>query len=373
MIKKFIFSALTLSFTLSLAQKTATTVWHQLGVKAEPSKDSKEVGKIFFGENVTTTPERIEVSEDRKRTYVKLSLPDGKEGWINEYLLIPEGEGVVINTQTAAIRNPKDPKTFLVGMNFEAGEPVVKTEFSGKYAYIIGVEKNKKGWVPIENLYMGQEEVRAAVLLQKAKWEKNVVKRANTLTKLQNSPEITYLKMKPLIDAEAENAKALAENASPEEKAAAEPIVASSRGMGKKPNTNVSSNNNSNARLANAKFDWIVPRSLLSMKAKNLGKNVKKEVISVHQQNYWKYAEKLNLIEVTDAKEGSGFKCYHNYLPVGTRVMLSLPNEAGAIELQVVGTLATKNGLGLTAGTMARIFGKEPPSEINIQFYGKAE
>ena len=129
----------------SIAQE-AVCAWDRIPVLIAPDKTAAQVGFVRFGTDpVKTTYETITVQEDYKRTYVKIILADGTQGWINQYLLVSGGEAAVVKYDSDLFQNPVDGVTKVRGGGLSAGEPVIKTEFNGPYVHIVTKNKEKSG------------------------------------------------------------------------------------------------------------------------------------------------------------------------------------------------------------------------------------
>lgn len=337
---------------ISLAQ-TAVTAWERIGIMIAPSKTSTQIAAIRFGvDPVTLTDEKIQVQEDRKRTYVKVVLPDGTMGWVNEYLMIPNGEGALIRQTTDVFQNPVDGITMVRGVAFEAGEPVVKSEFNGAYAFVYGRDRKKSGWVRVESLIFDAREIRTALLLQKAKEEKNIAKRIEKLDEIRNQSDFSSFEIAYLVNNELSEAQSLF--------ASGTTTIADNRDV-------VMTTATPTKPMRGGDFSTAKTWSERVIKPGDALENV----LVVGDKVYSRNEQKLSLIQVTDPtrSNSTAFTCYHKSLPIGSKIQMFFPDNPGFIELEVIGNLKQNDGLGFAAGTIKRLFGDQIPESVNIQYF----
>lgn len=101
-----------------------------------------------------------------------------------------------------------------------------------------------------------------------------------------------------------------------------------------------------------------------------INKKAKKEVQKIYQVRN-KYTETLKLVqtvEVNNAKSVA-YTCYHPTLPIGTHIAIKLPKNEGFIEFVVVGKSNNKEGLGISPSMIERLFGKKPPTTVEIEYF----
>jgi len=366
---------------LGLSQN-GVTAWESIGIRIAPDKTSQQIGTVRFGTDIMKmTDEKEEVEEDKKqRTYLKVVLADGTEGWINDYLIIPNGEGAVIIKQTPVFKNPKTSNETLKNWTFEAGDPVIKTDVAGDYAYIYSERKEKKGWVPLKCLAVSPSEVKVAMLLKKALAETDEKAKMKSLQNIRNMSGLEDLKMVKVVERSFQkvvNGVDMPDNPDESKERGGDEVAeqpaqrdltpekpAKKDSVKPKPQPPVAQSK----PMPVANNISFVPTSL---DASKISADAQKDKVQAQNQHYWKYSETLLLVEIEDEDETSAFRCYHNYLPEGTKILVKLPEEAGFLECMVVGGLKTQKGLGFTAAAIKRIFGENPPAEVEIQFFTK--
>lgn len=171
---------------VNVAEETETSniaicLWGKVGLREEAGAKAKYLTTIYFGEKIELLGESQEI-ESEKRTYVKVGLSDGKEGWVNEYLIATDAELAVASNTIDVYRRP-DLMT-ASGKKLERGEivAVMETDKEG-WVQILGKEKAKEGWVQTSgnNLTTHEVDVTVAVLVQKAMQEDTPAKKEEAL------------------------------------------------------------------------------------------------------------------------------------------------------------------------------------------------
>ena len=158
-------------------EKVAICVWNVAGLRQEPgnqdyTKDKKKnyLEAIIYGEKVEMLGEEVEI-ESESRTYMKVRLQDGQEGWVHDYLFEKNGTLAVVIKETELYRRP-DFMT-LRDDKFDPGEILVTMERQGEWLHVSGREKRKKGWIKVaDNLSANTRDVKIALLYFKALQDK---------------------------------------------------------------------------------------------------------------------------------------------------------------------------------------------------------
>lgn len=370
--KKLLLSTCLFAFVSGVFAQSAVTAWDRIGILIAPGKTSTQIGAIKFGTDpVLLTGDRSPVQEDKKvRTYAKVILEDGKAGWVNEYLLIPDGEAAVVTKRSGAYQLPEENASMLRGIEFTPGEPVIKTAFNGPFVYVFSRNKEKQGWIMAESIVWGGDEVKNALLFQKAMAEPVLEKRIQKLMEIRNQEGFDYLQIAGIINEAFINTNAQAETQTAL-------VYASSE---------VSINEGENERSVNGELRGKEGNNIISIA--DLGASTpsitpleeersvpqpstSKEAISYKGKNYMMNKETIGLVEVTDAKNSNGFVCYHKTLPKGAKIQVMLPEGAGFVELEVIGNLTKTEGLGMTKGLLTRIYGNTLPEMAEIRYFTK--
>ena len=163
--------------------RAATCVYPYAGLRKEPgiqekTKDGEKnyIIPIVYGERVEMLGESVE-NEKEKRTYIKVRLKDGQEGWVHQYLFESHAILAAVTTESELYRRP-DLMT-LREDKLEVGEIIVVIEDSMSLSYkedwlhVSNREKKKKGWIRRANvLSFSQTDVQLALRYYIAKQSK---------------------------------------------------------------------------------------------------------------------------------------------------------------------------------------------------------
>ncbi len=337
----------------SMAQE-AVCAWDKIPVLIAPDKTSAQVGYVRFGTDpVKTTYETITVQEDYKRTYVKIILADGTQGWINQYLLVNNGEAAVVKYDMNLFQNPVDGVTKVKGGELKSGEPVIKTEFNGPYVHIVTKNKEKSGWVPAESLVFGKEEVVNALLLQKANAEKDPKKRVKRIQEIRSQNGFSSLQIASVVDNSYLEATASTYRGPSEEDPSQSVAV---RGDGGGGIASTSGSTKLTERIAKP------------------GLNTNQQYVQVGNQTYLKNTSFLPIVEATlENVKMPEFGCLHKTLPIGTKINMYFPDNTGFVELEVIENLREYEGLGLSPSLIKRFFNGIAPETVAIQYFTQVE
>jgi uncharacterized protein YgiM (DUF1202 family) len=180
----------------------AICLWDKAGLREKPgagTKDNAYLATMVFGETVGLTGESVEVAEE-KRTYVAVRLSDGKEGWVNAYLL-------ALNAQLAAAVGPielyRRPDLLTAkGERFEAGELLaIIPGDNPDWVEVMGKEKKREGWVQkSQQMTEDKVDVAVAVLYAQAMGEKNPAKRETLLQSISENTSFGKSQLIRMID-----------------------------------------------------------------------------------------------------------------------------------------------------------------------------
>ncbi|GAB4419533.1 MAG: hypothetical protein OHK0039_32060 [Bacteroidia bacterium] len=169
--------------------RVAICVWDKVGLRVEAgekkyTKDGKNnyVETIYYGERVELLGEE-EFVKERNRTYMRVRLKDGQEGWVHDYVFEQHGRLAAVVKPAEIYRRP-DPMT-LRDDRIMPGEIVVVIEDSipqPGWLHISGREKRKKGWVQNEAfISFAPQDIKAALLYFRATQEPPGENRLNRL------------------------------------------------------------------------------------------------------------------------------------------------------------------------------------------------
>ena len=166
---------------------SAVSVWDGHSLRAEPDGKSKWLASVSFGEKMTLLGES---KSDDKRTYEKVVLLDGKEGWVRDDLIHKGGTFGVVTKSAQIYSRPSISN--IADKNVEFGTLVVvkqeKEEFKEFIAKNDKKNNRQRGWVLGGSTVTTDEtDIAVAVLLEKAKSESNRTKRKSMLESIYNN------------------------------------------------------------------------------------------------------------------------------------------------------------------------------------------
>lgn len=382
------------------AQVSAICAYEKGFIRQSPSQKAEVVQTISFGkEKVFLAEEQKTVAEERNRIYEKVTTEEGETGWIWQEVLVREGYGAVV--MVSSLISPQaneNPHGGFVG-EFQAGEVIIKMEQEGRFVKVYGFEKKKEGWILVENTMESEEEIAEAVWFTRALKENTDCERAEKMQAILRNPAFEINQMTAIIENAFQKADTLCKNPQQVSPKMPEKVDANNRGLtSQQPKPSKPTSPKSNTATPNkgkvvatpaspkpyekkitpapktsaANSRTISPASKTPAKVKGTAANIS-PISKLEGQvgDAHKYTERLQMVEVTDKANANKLQCYHNTLPKGAKIMLQLPNNEGEIELEVIGGLKTKAGLGLTNPTIKRIFGEKIPRFVDIYYLAK--
>ncbi len=164
----------------------AICMWDEASLRASPSQQGKWLSAISLGEKVAYLGETALDSSDDNKEYSKVRLSDGKDGWINSYLIIPNAKAAALVQKTSIYKRPD----VLTGTNVEFGPMnmvAVKSE-KDDWIEVVGSQKKKSGWVKNNVVSYKDEDVAVAILAAKALAEKDPARQKQKLEAVLNNP-----------------------------------------------------------------------------------------------------------------------------------------------------------------------------------------
>ncbi|MEL6134727.1 MAG: SH3 domain-containing protein [Bacteroidota bacterium] len=192
--------------------RVAICMWPAAGLRQEPGrntytsdKETNYITAIQYGEKVEVLPD-IEPIEKENRLYMKVRLTDGKEGWVHDYIFERYAKLGVVTKETEIYRRPDlmtlrdtrlKPGQIIVVIN----DPAVP-KVNANWYHVSSYKKIPKGWIHQGNhITMHIRDVRAALLLARAKGIRNKEKRLERLNEILATDGITESPIRPFISA----------------------------------------------------------------------------------------------------------------------------------------------------------------------------
>lgn len=168
----------------------AICLWDKVEMGTIPGVpgDSEYLSTIQLGDHVYMMGDLQRVSQE-KRTYMKVRNFEGKEGWVPSYRFGWNARSAVVIKAVQLYRRPNPlMKKF---EKFYPGDFIVVVEEQNDWVKVMGIGKKNVGWIQKKPaLSIQRDDIRMAVLYQRAKSEKEPARRVSMLESLlQKAPE----------------------------------------------------------------------------------------------------------------------------------------------------------------------------------------
>lgn len=175
----------------------AVLLWNS-GIIDSPSKEGKWKASYQFGNQLTLTGSEKTVDEEKK-TYIEVTGPDGKTGWINSYLIEKNAIVAVCLSDITLYKNP-DVMSISSDVVKAATIVAVSAEGNNDFFQIIGKEKKVKGYINnTTQLSSEAVDLKVAVLLDKSKGLAGL-ERINAMKALLDDPSNAGSKLLGIVE-----------------------------------------------------------------------------------------------------------------------------------------------------------------------------
>jgi hypothetical protein len=150
-----------------VAQPVTIVTWKEIGVRETPSERGKYLTSVYLGEHLQATGDTAsEKSGSKRNHYHKVTLSDGKTGWVrDEFIAIDVYPAVIIHD--AQIMKRPDAAT-VTDKRFMTGDFVVVKKREGQFIEVTGKIFQDKwyttGFVRSDNLSYADIEIQYATL-----------------------------------------------------------------------------------------------------------------------------------------------------------------------------------------------------------------
>ena len=161
-------------------------VWNKGSVRDMPSRNAKWLSGMALGEKVVWTGETVVDSSDQNRTYHKVRLSDGTEGWASEYVLALDAIPGIVIKNAQIFRRPE-----LITLTSDIYEPmsfVAILDSKDDWIQVKGEENKLKGWIKFSAVSTKDEDITAGLLAYKALKEKDPEKKVQNIQALLDNP-----------------------------------------------------------------------------------------------------------------------------------------------------------------------------------------
>ena len=148
----------------------AVCVWDKVSVRATPEKKGKWVAALSLGESLTYLHEEKKDAADDDKSYLKVRLTGGQEGWTRKDFVIADAKAGVFVREVSLYQRPD-----LLTKTDKVCEPmdiVAITEDQGDWIKVRGKRSQAKwleeGWVKADNLSERAIDIAVAKFGRKA-------------------------------------------------------------------------------------------------------------------------------------------------------------------------------------------------------------
>jgi len=169
----------------------AVSVWDKVSVRDAASEDGKWLTSLSLGETLTYLGE--EQTDKKDKTYLKVRLNDGTEGWSRTEFVIPEAEAGVFVNQTDIYNRP-DLLT-KSDDQFSKMDIVAIKNTQDDWAEIVGKPTGEKwlksGWVKASNLSKKQVDIAMAKFAKPVLDAEGSEEKVEKLEEVLNNQDLT--------------------------------------------------------------------------------------------------------------------------------------------------------------------------------------
>ncbi len=369
------------------------SAWDHVKVHEFPNQSSPHVGTIVFTEEVRHQGREAFVRGEN-RNYLYVQTEDGTQGWVSDAYLV-SGGGAVVILQDAAIFSKPGTTTAITNQQFVAGELVILSEFREGWIKLTGRQKGKEGWVQgYEKLSAEQYDIEAATLLAAALSLENPQDRQRELRELRGGRSFLSPEMQMVVDQSIARASAPATASTTGRPVSASPSTAYTGPVYyDEPATpyypsgeDAVNYNNPAPRPATTSRPAATTRPVSSQTASanppaQAAANPavmrpatttpyayqEREVVDMATGAAYIRVKETGTIQPVKAKNPSSqFYAYHKSLPIGSKILLSVPGTSQFVELEIIARLRPDNPnmIGLGAEVIKSVYGEIAAKDV---------
>ena len=184
--------SLVLSGCLGCSKKKSSGVSlsDQAAVREQADSKSKYVTSLSLAEQVEWLGDSVVDPQNPKRSYLKVRMTDGKEGWVNAWQLAAPAQAAVLLEKTALFKRPDQATAS--GKFIAAGELVANVNAKeGDWVELVTMNRTQRGWTLRPGFSTDPQDLLAATILRKARQLKDPAKRSAALLALQSNASVT--------------------------------------------------------------------------------------------------------------------------------------------------------------------------------------
>ena len=165
-----------------------------VSLREEPSSKGKYITSMSLGESGTTYGESATDSATSKvREYVKITLGDGTEGWIQKNLTAIDVTPYVVKSKTKLY---KRPDILTPGKkDFNMMQFIVVSETQGDWMKVKGKRSRdgwfSEGWVKLSHLSSSEIDITVAILTERALAISDKAKKLDALNEITDNADFS--------------------------------------------------------------------------------------------------------------------------------------------------------------------------------------
>ncbi len=169
-------------------------MWKAVSLREEPSSKGKYVTTMNLGETGTTYGETVTDSSSSKvREYVKITLGDGTEGWIQKNLTAVDVASYVVKSRTKLYKRPDILATSK--KEFDIMQFIVVTDTQDDWMKVKGKRHQdgwfSEGWVKSSHLSSSDIDITVAILAERAISFSDKAKKLEALNEITDNADFS--------------------------------------------------------------------------------------------------------------------------------------------------------------------------------------
>jgi hypothetical protein len=171
----------------------AICIWDKASLVDKPEKAGKWLSSVSLGESVVFLNETIEETTDRKRTFHKVRLSDGKEGWVQGEFVVPNATGAAVTETTVIYSRPN--LTSVSKNSFEPFDIIAVLSEKDGWVEVVGKRKTgtwiDKGFIKHKAYSQSEKDIAVAIYVSRALAKTKTEEKVAELQKIQNNADLS--------------------------------------------------------------------------------------------------------------------------------------------------------------------------------------
>lgn len=307
--------------------------WPQVSLYAEPGQSSEILAYLVFGEALTHLGQEAIVKRERNN-YLLVEAQSGEQGWVDDQYVVRNG-GVVVLLEDARIYNKPSTYSAATGLQFEAGELLILSDWQDNWVYLTGEKGRKSGWTQgYDRLSVDPRDLEIAGMLRKAMTIPDDNERLIALRSIIETPDYIGSPVRTLL----------------------QEVLLNGTSSPELPPINDFDPNNPEPPIRT--IDEFVVDTAAYLEATVYDPASNAASVLVKESGRVQAVAAKNPPSITYA--------YHKTVPIGETITLQSPDGSGFIELKVIARLkkSNPNVIGLGKEVIKKVFGVSRASEI---------